>query len=269
MPVWPAAGSSSLAFADPGSDAFTVAGTLAGSDAAVSARPIAVPPFNGVFYRAFAVAIIRRSGFNRRDDYLRGHGLWSRLRRRSLKHGFDGRRFRRFLASRRQDWLLADRRNGDLQMRLAAARDFRSRTRLPQTAATATASGSRAHQEHKMRFLVNRIIERGRLDAARRQPDRQKHERGMREERQEDRLAAGARRAVARRKQRFGRLRVERQRSLLQAPRGARGVVHADESGAGNETQFAAAKQCTDGLLTSRADHDGWCGHRLRGRRRL
>ena len=133
-------------------------------------------------------------------------------------------------------------------MRLAAARDFRSRTRLPQTAATATASGSRAHQEHKMRFLVNRIIERGRLDAARRQPDRQKHERGMREERQEDRLAAGARRAVARRKQRFGRLPVERQRGLLHAPRVARGVVHADESGAGNETQFAAAKQCTDGL---------------------
>src|SRR5207249_4875872 len=59
-PVRPAAGASARAVADPGSEAFAVAGTLAGSDAAVGAGPVAVPPFHRMFYRTFAVASIRR-----------------------------------------------------------------------------------------------------------------------------------------------------------------------------------------------------------------
>ena len=104
-----------------------------------------------MFYRAFAVAIVRRYGFNRRDDHLRGHRLGSLLGRLRLNHGFDGRWFRRFLASSRQDWLLADRRNGNLQMRFATARNFRAGRGCRKTAAAPASTGSWAQQEYKMR----------------------------------------------------------------------------------------------------------------------
>src|SRR5258705_710337 len=73
-----AAGAAALAVANARPAPFAVARPLAGPDAAVCARSVAVGPFDRVLDGAFANAIVGRDCFNRRDDDLRGCRLGSR-----------------------------------------------------------------------------------------------------------------------------------------------------------------------------------------------
>ncbi len=243
-----AAGAAALAVANARPAPFAVARPLAGPDAAVCARSVAVGPFDRVLDGAFAIAIVGRDCFNRRDDDLRGCRLGSRFRRRRLNDWLNRCRLRCvLLARRRHHRLLADARNRNLQARLAAARDFRRRTWLAQTAAAAAPAGSRAEEEDEVCFLVHRILHGRGLGAIHGQHDEEQRHRGVCDERQHDRLACLAPRA-GRLEQLRRRLRMQRERRLAQAPGRARRVRDVNERRVGNEAQVAAAEERADGV---------------------
>src|SRR5258705_1758178 len=156
-----AAGAAALAVANARPAPFAVARPLAGPDAAVCARSVAVGPFDRVLDGAFAIAIVGRDCFNRRDDDLRGCRLGSRFRRRRLNGRLDPGRLRCVLLPRRRHHrLLADPRNRNLQARLPGAPGFRRRTWLAQTAAAAAPPRARAEEGDEGGFLLHPILHR-------------------------------------------------------------------------------------------------------------
>jgi hypothetical protein len=109
-----------------------------------------------MFDLADAILIVGGDRLNGREDLFRR--LWLRFQLLRDNHRL------RFLDGR-------DRKLRTRVLRLAE--NLRRGLRLPQPAATTAPAGTRAHQKHKMRFLMHWLFEWCSLDAVHREEDQQ------------------------------------------------------------------------------------------------